>query len=288
MKTPPIYVINLERNPERRLFMQKQLDALNLNYQFVDAIDKFDLESYEYRAQTSRILGIDAANLKYKYSQFIHSLEGLGHLACILSHIKTHNLMLENNDDVACILEDDVVLLPTFSTVLNASSKFSWDILMLSTKSKTIRKALDELNRVYRRIIKYHNRLVLIKCRAKKISYMHKHITELLGIPPYLYPKQSKAVMKILEDYKDKYKDMIKLHNPQQSLIWVLSETTSRIVESSCDDLSQYGGCQLGGLPAKHSRQAIDNHHCIAEPCRTTYFGDGLFSKTISCNKMET
>ena len=264
MKTPPIYVINLKRNPERRLFIQRQLDALNLNYQFVDAIDQFDLESSEYRAQISCMLDIDAANLEYKYSRYIH--KGLGQLTCLLSHIKAYNLMLENNDDIACVLEDDAILLPTFPTVLNASSKFSWDILMLSSQSITIRNVLDELNRVYKRIIKYHNRSVLIRCRAKKISYIHKHITKLLGIPPHLYPKQSKAVMKILEDYRDKYKDIIKLYNPQQSLIWVLSATTSKVVKFSCYDLLQYTGCQLGGLPVKHSRQAIDSHHCIAEP----------------------
>ena len=31
-------------------------------------------------------------------------------------------------------------------------------------------------------------------------------------------------------------------------------------------DLVIHTGCQLGGLPAKHSRQAINAHHCIAEP----------------------
>ena len=296
MKTPPIYIINLKRNPGRRLHIQRQLDALNLNYQFVDAIDKFDLEASEYRAQISCVLGIDAANLEYKYSKFVRmskvnkesGLEGLGHLTCILSHIKAYNLMFENNDNVACILEDDAALLPTFSTVLSAASKFSWDILMLSSQSVTIRNVLDELNRMYKRIIKYHNWPVLIRCRAKKISYTHKHIAELLGILPHLYPKQSKAVMKILEDYKDKYKDIIKLYNPQQSLIWVLSATTSKVVKSSCSDLLQYTGCQLGGLPVKHSRQAIDSHHCIVEPAERFYFSDGLFSKTINCNEMET
>ena len=120
----PIYVINLKRNPERRLFIQRQLDALNLNYQFVDAVDKFDLESSEYRARISRILGIDEANLRYKYSKFDkkYRLKGLGHIACLLSHIKTYNLILENNDDIACILEDDAVLLPTFPAILSATS----------------------------------------------------------------------------------------------------------------------------------------------------------------------
>ena len=45
MSPLPIYIISLKRTPERRLYMQRQLDALNLNYQFVEAIDKYDLYS---------------------------------------------------------------------------------------------------------------------------------------------------------------------------------------------------------------------------------------------------
>ena len=269
----PIYVINLKRNPERRLFIQRQLDALNLNYQFVDAIDKFDLESPEYRARISRISGIDEAGLEYKYSKFVrpskvdkeYGIEGLGHIACLLSHIKTYNLILENNDDIACILEDDAVLLPTFPEILSAAPKFSWDILMFSTHSRTIRRALEKFNGMYRRIIKSYNYVVLVKSRSKEISYTHKHIAKLLGISPSLYPDQSEAVMKILEDYKDKYGDMIKLYNAQQSLVWPLSSTTPRALKSY-KDLLGYAVCQLGGLPAKYSRQTMDDHHCLAEP----------------------
>ena len=61
--SPPIYVINLKRNPERRLNIQRQLDALSLNYQFIDAIDKFDLQSSQYRSRISRMLGINKAIL---------------------------------------------------------------------------------------------------------------------------------------------------------------------------------------------------------------------------------
>ena len=92
MKCPPTYVINLKRNPERKLFIQRQLDAFNLNYQLVDAIDKYDLESPKYRFQTAQSLGMDESNLEYKYAQITQSSkghkgynsEGLGRLACLL------------------------------------------------------------------------------------------------------------------------------------------------------------------------------------------------------------
>ena len=270
---PPIYVINLKRTPERRLHIQRQLDAFDLNYQFVDAIDKFDLKEPRYRSDISRILGIDEADLEYKYSKFAgvsktdkeQNLNRLGHFACLLSHVKTYNLMLENNDDVACVLEDDAILLPAFSEVLETVSALEWDILMLSSHSSTVRKVLERFNGIYRRIIKSYNYVLLIKYRTRKESYMHEHINELLGISPSLYPEQSKAIMEILENFISEYKDMVKLHNCKQSLAWFLSSFTSEAVKFY-KDLVVHTGCQLGGLPAKPSRRAINARHCIAEP----------------------
>ena len=151
---PPIYVINLKRTPERRVSIQRQLDAFDLHYQFVDAVDKFDLKSAQDRRRISRMLGIDESKLEYKYSKFVDVSKAdresnqyrLSHLAWFTeSCLKTYNLILEHNDDIACILEDDVTLLPTFPEVITMISEFSWDILMLSSHSNTIRKALEKI-----------------------------------------------------------------------------------------------------------------------------------------------
>ena len=136
---------------------------------------------------------------------------------------------------------------------------------MFSTHSRTIRRSLEKFNGMYRRIIKSYNHVVLVKSRAKKISYTHKHITKLLDIPPHLCPERSEAIMKILEDFKGRYKDIIKLYNAQQSLVWFLSSTTPGALKSY-KDLLQYVGCKLGGLPVKHSWQPMTDHHCIVEP----------------------
>ncbi len=272
---PRIYVINLKRNPERRLHIQRQLDALGINYQFVDAIDMFDLKKPQYLSDISCILGIDKADLQYKYSKFVgiskanrqKNQDMLGRFACLLSHVKTYNLILENGDNIACVIEDDAVLLPTFLEVLTIAPEFPFDILMFSSHSHTVRKALEKFNGIYRRIIKSHNYVLLMKYRIRKTSYIYiyKHISELLGISASLYPEQSKAVMEILENFIDEYRDIVKLHNCEQSLVWSLSPSTSEALKSY-KDLVIHTGCQLGGLPAKQSRQAINDHHCIAEP----------------------
>ena len=130
----PIYIVSLKRCPERRLHVQRQLDALGLNYCFVDAVDKRDLKSPEYRADIAHRLGLDKDTIHRECTASFYA-----HVACALSHVKAYNLMAEQNDAAACILEDDIVLLPDFPKILHAAQKATWDVLMLSHHSKTTR-----------------------------------------------------------------------------------------------------------------------------------------------------
>ena len=271
MKAPfPIYIINLKRNPERKLFMQRQMDALNLNYQFVDGVDKSDLVSPRYRAQIGNLLGISETNLEYKYSKMVgiskvnpeYGLAGLADLAILLSHIKIYNLILENNDEVACILEDDACLQPTFPTILAEASNYPWDILMFSHHSRTMRRILEKYNGIYRRIIKSYNYVMLIKSHSK-ISDLHKHINKLLGISDNSHPELSKSIMKILEEFTCQYEKIVALYNPKRSLIWRISSLNT---VKSYKDLLHYTMLQLGGLPSRHSHQTINQHHYIDAP----------------------
>ena len=135
MSPPPIYIINLRRTPERKLYMQRQLDAFGLDYQFIDAIDRFELHSKEYRAQTAHQTGIAEAQMEHLYNN--HKF-GEGALACKLSHIKAYNLIIQHKVPLACVLEDDGYLRPAFPKILNRPELFqepSWDILMLSHRA---------------------------------------------------------------------------------------------------------------------------------------------------------
>jgi len=125
----PIYVIHLKRVPERKLFMQRQFDALQLDYEFVAAIDSNDLRADEYCAETARALGVSKARMR-------------PYLACSLGHIKAYDLMMARNQPAACVLEDDAVLSPDFPEILRAAQKMSWDILMLSSQSRSTRAIL--------------------------------------------------------------------------------------------------------------------------------------------------
>ena len=138
MSYPPIYIINLKRNPERKLYIQRQLDAFNLNYQFVNAVDKYDLASQKYRTTLAHQLGIKEYNFERMYEKLDTNF------ACSLSHIKVYNLMIEKNIARACILEDDGYLLSSFPKILTRAEKIPWDILMLSSQIKYTREKIKE------------------------------------------------------------------------------------------------------------------------------------------------
>ena len=110
--------------------MQRQLDALNLNYQFVEGVDKHELHSKEYRAAVAYQIGVDESTLEHLFES-----RNYDKLICQLSHLKVYNLMKKHKVPMACVLEDDGYLMPVFPKILAASQEAPWDILMLSHQS---------------------------------------------------------------------------------------------------------------------------------------------------------
>ena len=127
MSIPPIYIINLKRTPERKLNIQRQLDAFDLSYQFIDAVDKFELHDKDYRKAAADQAGIDKSTMEYLYNNWSG-----GKLACQLSHLKIYNSMIKNNIPIACVLEDDAYLMPTFPKMLISSQEIPYEVLMFS------------------------------------------------------------------------------------------------------------------------------------------------------------
>ena len=282
MQAIPLFIINLKRNPERKLFMQRQLDAFNLDYQFVEAIDKYDLESRQCRTRIARSLGIGEADLEDKYSRFIdrfkvdegYGPEGLGQLACLLSHIKTYNLILKNNDSTACILEDDTYLLPTFSAVLKVATESSWDILMLANNQPSNPHGkLIQPNYIKRiRHIRIFNRgLLFIHKKIKNRNFAKKQKSRLERLlKEYGFnapmPEQSEVFVKALQEHDAKYQEIIKTITPDNRRLFWVKHKQYRIYRTLRRHIKWYTLVQLGALPDKHSLELITKHHCIAKP----------------------
>ena len=218
--------------------MQRELDALNLPYQFVDAIDKHDLHCPDYRRRIAQQLNIE----EYVIAAMCEKMR-TGNIACLLSHIKVYNLMIENNISVACVLEDDGHLLPAFPDMLAASKEVSWDVLMFSNKSDFVCRILRGFyrNRRKRKALPVLCNLILHKISHPQLN-LYAMMSAFLDIKKYSASYLSKFKKRIVE-YEKKSPSM---------LICFL----------------QYYGCKLGALPSRDrsSWHKSTSDHYIAKP----------------------
>lgn len=98
MKT---YVINLKTSENRRIYME------NLLSPYKDILDVCFVEAVDGRILTDKQLS-SIWNLKGSYKTYGRFLKK-GEIGCALSHKKCYREMLKSREDVALILEDDVV-----------------------------------------------------------------------------------------------------------------------------------------------------------------------------------
>ncbi len=232
MPYPPIYIINLKRTPERKLSIQRQLDAFNLNYEFVEAIDRYDLRSKEECSIIAYQLGIDTNNMETLYDY----CNDLGALACLLSHVKVYNLIIENNIPCTCVLEDDAYLLPAFPKILIAAQQISWEVLMLSSQSAYVWKILLSSLCGFPKLIcykKYYPALNLFTAPIIALKFMKFLILEFI-----LRHKNRLS--------KHKY---IKKRTLSESLLW-------------------YVACEIGAIPNQDRRSwhKVAPNHYITTP----------------------
>lgn len=113
-----IYVINLDRSPDRLEFIQQQLASSGLTFERVPAVD-------------GRLLSAGA------YPDAVISPPEIG---CFLSHISAWERAVASTDEFSLILEDDGHLSPDLPQLL---SETNWippdaDIVKLDTMSKRI------------------------------------------------------------------------------------------------------------------------------------------------------
>ena len=268
----PIYVINLKRCPERRLHMQRQLDTLGLSYRFVDGVDKYDLKSPEYRAEITHRLGLDKNVITFGSDGYLNT-----HVACALSHVKAYNLMAEQNDAAACILEDDVVMSPDFPKILSAAKKTTWDILMLASYSGTIRY-IPATNLVIQETIKKSPEIdcsLFPRLRRRKgfkrllpppaISESELDWTSINKLEWFLLMllSHSATFNKLFKRSIGAYKRLVGIYNPHHHLVYTNREPCRRV----------YTVLKIGGLPIRSSQQPLYGNYDIAVPAETVTSG---------------
>lgn len=102
IQSMPIFVINLERNKERRDFALQRLANLGLGAEAFPAVDGKTLKLEELEKT-----GI--YNDVVSHEKFSRSLS-MGEIGCTWSHLKLYQKMLDEDIDLALILEDDAML----------------------------------------------------------------------------------------------------------------------------------------------------------------------------------
>ncbi len=99
--TPPplVYVINLDRSPDRLAALGEQCGEVGLHLERIAAIDCRELDQIPWRTQYD-----DARNRR----EYLGPLTP-GEIACFLSHRRAWGAFLQTNDPAAVFLEDDVI-----------------------------------------------------------------------------------------------------------------------------------------------------------------------------------
>jgi glycosyl transferase family 25 len=123
MRDCPIYVINLDRSPQRLKEITHQLEQFGLSFERVQAVDG-KLATEEQKAL-----------LDEKGYQSKHGKTSLpGELGCYLSHVRAIDTFLASESPCAIILEDDAILEAGFVQGIEDLLKHAsrWDMVKLS------------------------------------------------------------------------------------------------------------------------------------------------------------
>ncbi|EEG86122.1 LPS glycosyltransferase [Proteus penneri ATCC 35198] len=131
------FVINLKDDLLKRDFMRNQLDNIGISYQFIEAID-------------GRIMSDNTIKqLAYDYPDCYLTK---GEIGCTLSHMAIYKKMIEDNIEIALILEDDA-LLPSniYSKLIDIKNidKSSKPNVYILTKTESYIKNKQLNNNIY-------------------------------------------------------------------------------------------------------------------------------------------
>ena len=139
MKSYKIYYINLDRSKTRDDFIQKQLKSFNQDYIRISAVNGSDLDE-EIINQASKNQSLTMSLVK----------PNAGQVGCFLSHRKAWEMIKEQEEDFAILLEDDIIihqeLFDELDDILNCISTNDY-IDLSGLKGKMIFKKNDILTK---------------------------------------------------------------------------------------------------------------------------------------------
>lgn len=101
----PVFIINLDRKPERYQYIKDQLNLLGIeNYRRISAVDGFELNQTQLK--------------EFGLTDELSARKGIA--GCAASHIKVWKQIVEEDLDWCLILEDDAHFHPEFRKLFNS------------------------------------------------------------------------------------------------------------------------------------------------------------------------
>ena len=122
----PILVVNLTRSKERRVYMQEQLDAFGVRYEFYPAVDGNALTPQQ------RACYSEEKSVRHTKRSLTN-----GEIGCALSHLQIYEKMVAEDIAELLILEDDAVIKKDFFSIIFQRAQWvpaNWKMLHFSTE----------------------------------------------------------------------------------------------------------------------------------------------------------
>lgn len=137
-----IFVINLDRCADRRLYIEKIMSDSNIKFEFIEAVDGNKLlpnqESWSDWCNSNTLKCRKGLPCDYW-------LPNHGQIGCYLSHVKIWKKIIEEKIESCLILEDDIVLkLENFNDYSNALPE-DWNIFMLGWSGGITNEVNDKI-----------------------------------------------------------------------------------------------------------------------------------------------
>lgn len=124
MLSHKVFVINLERSPERLAVISSRLNEFDIPFERVEAID----------GKTLSDSVVEEVSPAHVVSKTYHRSLSKAEVACSLSHRKAWRKIVEDDLDFAIVLEDDAEILDNFPRVLDLLAELpciEWDFIKL-------------------------------------------------------------------------------------------------------------------------------------------------------------
>ena len=122
----PILVVNLTRFKERRVYMQEQLDAFGVRYEFYPAVDGNALTPQQ------RACYSEEKSVRHTKRSLTN-----GEIGCALSHLQIYEKMVAEDIAELLILEDDAIIKKDFFPIIFQRAQWvpaNWKMLHFSTE----------------------------------------------------------------------------------------------------------------------------------------------------------